>query len=467
MGEMARVFDVQGPVDTPDLGGFIVRDAALGDAGRGVVRLDPADLTRLAIAIGDFVALSSAPGAPARTIARAMPAYPIDRGLGAVQIDALQRANAGVGLNGTAHLAPVEAQACTRLSLAPGDAATADRIAADKDLADWLLPRLETLPMTTGDRLQVIGRDGTGLTFAVIATLPRGPVFGSAATRIILSDGNDDTGPADAQPVMVNRFPAHIRPAETGSASAAPQAHPAPNRPWQAVYDDLRETMLKPLGDASADRMRVMLVTGRAGCGKTSLAKALAATPGVHGIGINGLDLLARGPDAAAAWLRAVFDSLKARAPAVLVIDDLDVLDQTAHSDPCGPALRMTALLARLIDDLGPDSRCAVIGLALHGASLPSVLCQAGRFDWSVPILDAPAEDRRQSLSEDLTAAGWVVEDAPEDLLDMLAHWPPAAAASCVRRARALVQRSGAGHPDWAHLADAITEYEPSREGAL
>ena len=65
------------------------------DVGRGLARLDPEDLQRLGVEVGDIVRIEG----KRATVAKAMPAYAEARGKGIVQIDGLIRANAQVGLD--------------------------------------------------------------------------------------------------------------------------------------------------------------------------------------------------------------------------------------------------------------------------------------------------------------------------------------------------------------------------------
>ena len=67
-------------------------EALTKDVGRGLARLDPADMSVLGIAPGDVVRLTG----KKETFAKAMLAFPEDRGKGIVQVDGLTRNNTGV-----------------------------------------------------------------------------------------------------------------------------------------------------------------------------------------------------------------------------------------------------------------------------------------------------------------------------------------------------------------------------------
>src|SRR5688500_412578 len=76
------------------------------DVGRGVVRLDPADIERLGASVGDVVQIV----ARRTTVARVMPAYVEQRGQSLLQMDGILRTNAGAGLDDAVSVERVEAQ---------------------------------------------------------------------------------------------------------------------------------------------------------------------------------------------------------------------------------------------------------------------------------------------------------------------------------------------------------------------
>ena len=72
-----------------------VAEAVKKDVGRGLTRIDPADIERLHATIGDIVEIVG----KKRTVAKVMPAFKEDRGKGIIQIDGPTRGNAHIGLD--------------------------------------------------------------------------------------------------------------------------------------------------------------------------------------------------------------------------------------------------------------------------------------------------------------------------------------------------------------------------------
>ncbi len=93
-----------------------VAEALPKDAGRGLARLDPQALKELGIGIGDVIEIVGKRAA----VARAMPTYAAQRGLGLIQMDGILRANAGSGVDERVIVRSTAVQAARSVVLAPG-----------------------------------------------------------------------------------------------------------------------------------------------------------------------------------------------------------------------------------------------------------------------------------------------------------------------------------------------------------
>ena len=92
-----------------------IAEALPKDVGRGLARLDPADMAIMGIKPGDVVRLIG----ERETVAKVMPAFPDDRGKGIVQVDGLTRDNAKVSLGGKVQLLATQ-YAPAAMRLRPG-----------------------------------------------------------------------------------------------------------------------------------------------------------------------------------------------------------------------------------------------------------------------------------------------------------------------------------------------------------
>ena len=73
-----------------------VVEALPKDMGRAYARMDPTEMSKLGLSVGDIVQLTSKKGFG---IAKIMPTYPDMRNQGIVQLDGLTRRNAGLSLD--------------------------------------------------------------------------------------------------------------------------------------------------------------------------------------------------------------------------------------------------------------------------------------------------------------------------------------------------------------------------------
>ena len=92
-----------------------VMEALPKDLGRGLARLDPADLASLGIAVGDVVTVIG----KRATVVKAMPAYKDTRGQSRVQIDGVTRENAGASVDQIVELVKTSARPAQRVVLEP------------------------------------------------------------------------------------------------------------------------------------------------------------------------------------------------------------------------------------------------------------------------------------------------------------------------------------------------------------
>src|SRR6516165_4191683 len=151
-----------------------VTEALARDLGKGLARLDPADIERLGLKVGDVVELTGR----RKTLGRLVPTYSAHRGRGRVQIDGVTRENAGVTIDQPLQVRPAAAAAAELVVMVPMSAPP-----TDAELRS--LPRmLAGLPVTVGDRVRanLIGQRSAD--FKVARTVPAGSVVLTANTRI-------------------------------------------------------------------------------------------------------------------------------------------------------------------------------------------------------------------------------------------------------------------------------------------
>ncbi|MEM6833784.1 MAG: AAA family ATPase, partial [Pseudomonadota bacterium] len=136
---------------------------------------------------------------------------------------------------------------------------------------------------------------------------------------------------------------------------------------------------------------RGVLMSGPPGCGKTLIARALAAETKAAFFSIAGPEIADKHFGASEARLRDVFEAASAAAPAILFFDEIDSIAPAREglSGDKQAERRMVAQLLTLMDGL--DARGDVVVLA--ATNLPDLIDPAlrrpGRFDREI-ILAAP-----------------------------------------------------------------------------
>ena len=156
-----------------------VVEAQAKDVGRAIARLDPQDLERLGLEIGDCIQIEG----KRKTVAKVMPAYPEDRGKSTIHIDGLIRENAKTGLDEKVTITKVTAKTAEKVVLSPLTLMRNARRGGDQ----YLGRLLEGLTAVSGDRIRASLFGTQNYEFSVVSTFPKeGPVVITAGTAIQL-----------------------------------------------------------------------------------------------------------------------------------------------------------------------------------------------------------------------------------------------------------------------------------------
>ncbi len=144
-----------------------------------------------------------------------------------------------------------------------------------------------------------------------------------------------------------------------------------------------------------------VLLVGPPGTGKTLLARAVAGEAGVPFFSISGSEFVEMFVGVGAARVRDLFEQARAKAPAIIFIDELDALGRArAAGGALGGHDEKEQTLNQLLVEL--DGFDASKGLVLLGATnrpevLDPALLRAGRFDRQV-VVDRPDKAGRLAI---------------------------------------------------------------------
>ena len=154
-------------------------------------------------------------------------------------------------------------------------------------------------------------------------------------------------------------------------------------------------------GRLGARSPKGVLLVGPPGTGKTLLAKAVAGEAGVPFFSISGSEFVEMFVGVGAARVRDLFEQARAKAPAIIFIDELDALGRARGSTGLvGGHDEREQTLNQLLAELdGFDSASGVVLLAATNRPeiLDPALLRAGRFDRQV-LVDRPDKTGRVQI---------------------------------------------------------------------
>ncbi len=360
-------------------------EAAKKDVGRGLARIDPADIERLEATIGDIVEIVG----KRRTVAKLMPTFKEERGKGILQIDGLTRGNSQIGLGEKATIKKVAWQAADIVALTPATAVSLERD------SKYIGSLLDGLPVIAGDRIRATLFGSRFTDFVVEGTAPKGVVVINPTTLLKISEKKpgkgerikfsyEDVGGLGHE---IQRIREMIE---------LPLKHPE-------IFERL-----------GIDAPKGVLLYGPPGCGKTLIARAVANETDAHFITINGPEIIHKFYGESEARLREIFEDAKKNAPSIIFLDEIDAIAPKREHVVGDVEKRVVAQLLALMDGLDNRGHVIVIAATNIPGALDPALRRPGRFDReiSIPIPDKNARlsileihSRGMPLNEDVSLA--------------------------------------------------------------
>ncbi|HEV8715119.1 MAG TPA: CDC48 family AAA ATPase [Candidatus Binatia bacterium] len=371
---------------------------ALGkDAGRGLARMDPADMEKLGVQVGEVIAIQG----KRRTVAKAMPAFREARGQGLIQMDGIIRANARVGLDEKVEVTAATCQPATRVTLTPvGDSSF---LSQNNDLA-YVGRLLEGLPVVTGDRVRAILVGSRSQDFTVVSTTPEDIVIFQPTTLIRMQEGKGEKGKEE-----------RISYEDIGGLGTAVQK--------------IREMVELPLrypqifDKLGIDPPKGVLLHGPPGTGKTLLARAVANETEAYFTHLSGPEVMGKFYGESEARLRAVFEDAQRHAPSILFIDEIDAIAPKREEMGGEKQVerRVVAQLLALMDGLEGRGKVIVIAATNLPNLLDPALRRPGRFDREIEI-GIPDARARLEILEIHTRGMPLAEDVQLPRLSEVTH---------------------------------------------
>ncbi len=224
--------------------------------------------------------------------------------------------------------------------------------------------------------------------------------------------------------------------------------------------------------DYGAAPPRGVLLVGPPGCGKTLLARAVAGESNVPFLSISGAEFVESLVGVGAARVRDLFRQVRAVAPAIVFIDEIDAAGRRREGEGVSGGEREQTVNQLLIEMDGFDATSGVVVMA--ATNRPDILDQAllrpGRFDRRVTLGVPDLLGREEILK--LHARGKPISGEVDFAL--LARRTPgftgADLANVINEAALLALRQGEGvQITTTHLNEAVQRilHGPQRRGTL
>ena len=338
-----------------------VGEALPKDMGRAFARMDPDDLQRLGVSIGEIVEVTG----KRATVCKAMPAYKEHRGHTRIQIDGLSRENAGAALNEVVRVQKVASRPATRVVLTPTTIQPTDR-----DLK-YIGSLLDGLPVLVNSRVRATLFGSRWANFTVESTVPKGPVVINPTTELVVgkATGEETRRSLSYEDVGGLRRELHrIR-----EMIELPLRYPE-------VFDRL-----------GIDAPKGVLLHGPPGCGKTLIARAIAHETEATFLSVNGPEIIHKFYGESEAHLRKIFEEAARKAPSIVFLDEIDAIAPRREQVVGEVEKRVVAQLLALMDGLTKREHIIVIAATNIPNAIDPALRRPGRFDREIAI---PIPDR-------------------------------------------------------------------------
>ena len=223
------------------------------------------------------------------------------------------------------------------------------------------------------------------------------------------------------------------------------------------IVDFLKDP--KAYGRLGGRMPRGILLVGPPGTGKTLLAKAVAGEAKVPFFSISGSEFVEMFVGVGAARVRDLFEQARAKAPAIIFIDELDALGRARGIGPYGGHDEKEQTLNQLLVELdGFDSSTGLVLLAATNRPeiLDPALLRAGRFDRQV-LVDRPDKAGRiQILLVHLKKAKLAPDVDAEKIAALTPGFTGADLANLVNEAALLATRRGGDAVTMADFNNAV-----------
>jgi transitional endoplasmic reticulum ATPase len=372
-----------------------ISEALTKDVGRAIVRLDPSDLQKIGVNIGDTVQVAG----KRTTVCKAMPMYKDLRGQNRIQMDGVTRENVGGGLDEFVNIKKLNIPAAEKVTFT-----TLSVVPDDKDLA-YIGSLIDGLPVTVGDKVRVNLFGSRFVEFIVENVSPKGSALIQANTLLQVSENKADAKNLSKVNSLSYEDIGGLRPqvARIREIIELPLRYPE-------VFERL-----------GIDAPKGVLLHGSPGCGKTLIARAIASETDANFFTISGPEIVHKHYGESEANLRKIFEEASKKSPSIIFIDEIDAIAPRRETTQGEVEKRVVAQLLSLMDGLNRRANIVVLAATNLPNNLDPALRRPGRFDREITI-PIPDRNGRREILEIHSNGMPLAQDVDLDRLAELSH---------------------------------------------
>ena len=335
-----------------------VAECRIKDVGKKKAILDRMSMEKLGVTDGDIIELAG------KKIT-AVSVYGFEdknKKNSCIHIDGQTRQNAAVSLNDYVLVKKTDPKPAERIILSCNTSKN-----FSEEFNSYLNNRFEGYPVTKGEQF-TLNFLGTSLEFKVHSTMPREVVKITKFTKIGIRTG--------VEKLYHDSY--HVTYEQIGGL--------------KNQITRLREIVELPLrhpevfSKIGIEPHKGILLFGPPGCGKTLIAKALAAESKANFYIINGPEIVNKYYGETESKLREIFQKAKESAPSIIFIDEIDAIAPKREDTFGDVEKRVVAQLLALMDGMSDRGNVVVLGATNRPDSLDPALRRPGRFDREIEI---------------------------------------------------------------------------------
>jgi transitional endoplasmic reticulum ATPase len=335
-----------------------VAECRIKDVGKKKAVLDSISMEKLGVSNGDIIEIAG----KKITAVSVFGFEDKSKKNGCIHIDGQTRQNAGISLNDYVLVKKTDPMPAERIIFSCN---TSKNFSDEFNL--YLNNRFEGYPVTKGEQF-TLNFLGTSLEFKVHSTTPRDVVKITKFTKIAIRTGIE----------KLYHDSYHVTYEQIGGL--------------KNQITRLREIVELPLrhpevfSKIGIEPHKGILLFGPPGCGKTLIAKALAAESKANFYIINGPEIVNKYYGETESKLREIFQKAKESAPSIIFIDEIDAIAPKREDTFGDVEKRVVAQLLALMDGMSDRGNVVVLGATNRPDSLDPALRRPGRFDREIEI---------------------------------------------------------------------------------